>query len=348
MSYTGLLVNAQNGKCLSAPTSNGQQMIVADCNPSDDKQIITLSNNRLSTKARKDNDGMINTWEGNLYWSGESGNGNDIDFRTEAMDVRYPIPNGNFGFWGWGKQGGNRASVNSSNKVTQKVANDGKPAAIWIPYDTVYKKCLEYGIPSDKCEPKALSECYSWENYKNPECQAKVCDDPSGSFLEHVECRNFCLANTGQCNAAIVPYCAAHPDDTKFCGCYNLQAYAKTREVFAKIPESFSAKCNVSDCLAPYAYKTKEIDNEQCNRQICINAINLDVETSTLSNVKFDCNNIQNQGGGGSSGSDEPDTSTPTGFSAWFTTKNIMWMVLLAVVILLFTCSAGGALFAVS
>ncbi|KAI8827269.1 uncharacterized protein EV422DRAFT_502947 [Fimicolochytrium jonesii] len=100
MSYTGLIANGRAGKCLSAPTKDRDPMVMAACDPNDSKQRITISNNRLTTEYRNQNDGMINTNGGNVFWSGESGKDDDIAFYVESIDTQYPFPNGNFRFWG--------------------------------------------------------------------------------------------------------------------------------------------------------------------------------------------------------------------------------------------------------
>lgn len=314
MSYTGLIANA-NGQCLSAPNKNGEQMTVGACDEANPKQIITIKDRQMFTKFRNDNSGQIDTWKGTVAWSGECGSGNDCDFRFDPMDAKYPdVSQGTFKFYGWGRQGGHDASVDPrNNTITQNLAQDGTPAAIWMPHDML-KKCAAYGIPANRCDPTSLADCTAWENFRNPACQPTACAQSNGSFLEHQQCRDWCVSNPGKCDAAAVSYCAAHPDNTTFCGCYNLSAYQNIINQFqANGTPAFNPYCNVTDCSAPGSYKTSIYAGTQCNQQVCIQNLALDVDASKLGGINMSCVN--------SEGSSPRATDSPTSTASSSTEK---------------------------
>jgi hypothetical protein len=154
--YTGLIAHAKSGKCITAPEGDGGSMFVSDCDPDNargvrSRQRITIADNRMTTEYRNNNEGKIDTYNGNLYWSGQDGANNDIDFQFISVESGYTAPDGRFKFYGWGRQGGHDASVNGSNQITQNDDSDGTPNALWIPYSLI-PECTRLGVTdTQKC-----------------------------------------------------------------------------------------------------------------------------------------------------------------------------------------------------
>lgn len=315
MAYSGLIANAKEGKCLSAPAKSGDLMVVVPCNPSDPKQYISLKNYELHTRhvASGNDTGQIDTWKGTVAWSGQCGDGNDCNFKVEALDAASPdIGSGPFKFYGWGRQGGNDASVADNNTVTQNDRRDGTAAATWLPY-SLLEKCNAYAIEPAKCDKRALADCTAYENYKNPECAPQACSQSNGEFLKKQECRDWCVSNPGKCDAAVASYCDANPSNTEFCGCYNISAFDKIKKQFTDAGHSFNAYCNVTACAAQPAYKTSILANTTCNQQVCIQNLTLDMAASEIKGVNLSCSNNRNDGS---------PTSAPTPAVSGSTTSN--------------------------
>lgn len=339
MAYTGLIANAL-GECLSAPTNDREKMRMATCDETDSKQIFTVNGatggkRSISSKYRNNNAGQVNTWKGNLEWSGESGRGNDIDFHFDPSNVNYPdIDKGTFKFYGWGRDGGHDAAV-SGGLVTQNASLDGTPAATWMPY-AMLKKCMNFGIPSEECSPLSLAQCTKYNNYLNIDCQPSTCSQSDGSFLQHQECRDWCVTNTGKCDAAAQAYCDANPENTAFCGCYNTGAFQNIKDQFATAGYAFTPRCNVTDCNNASAYKTSVIAATQCNQQVCIQNLQLGVNNeSSVGGVNMACS-LQNGNSPSAADTNNPPSSAAT------LSKGIIGTIVV-VLILIFLFLATGA-----
>ena len=164
VTYTGLVAHAGTGKCFTAPSNEGEQMYVTDCDPNNanklkSRQNITInSDGTMQTEEQysRGATGLIDTYNGNVYWSSESGKGNDIQFTFNAKELGYPVEEGLFNFYGAGKQGNHDATVTSDMKVTQNSGTDGLPYSLWMPYP-LWEKCKGVGLSASECSATAYN-----------------------------------------------------------------------------------------------------------------------------------------------------------------------------------------------
>lgn len=241
--YNGLIMNAASGGCLSAPSSgkDGDQMMVLPCNPADGKQTIKITNatstspssevkHQLYTTYTNGNVGQIDTWKGNVMWSGQCGSGNDCDFHVLSyLDNTNGLTSGPFKFQGWGRQGGNQASYWANNQtVTQTVAADGTPAATWVTYPNALL-CQKYGVPLSECTqdqatPSPDSDtCLKYNHYLN----ANLCPTANQCQALNIPLDSTCTTKAiylaKQCQALnITDTCTQDSVNALMSTCYNM------------------------------------------------------------------------------------------------------------------------------
>lgn len=306
---TNTWVNAGDGKCLSAPQSDGGSMITVPCDPNNSRQQITFKGDGqgIQTVARSNNDGIVNTWNGNVYWSAQCGKGNDCAFHVQSINAQEPFPNGLFKWYGWGRQGGYDASVQNGN-VTQNAAQDGTPAAMWLPYN-IAQDCNQYGIPLSQCTASNRSDCSKYNNKLRAQCYASSCPTNDGSELGRSECKDYCRNNPGKCDVAVSNYCTKNPGDTDFCGCYNYDKSNPNNN--AVVTQMLTMpQCYLQQCAGGVnAYKTAAYVNTTVCPSLTICSADLSQTSGGSSSMKG-VTVTQNCGDSGSKGASSSTTTS--------------------------------------
>jgi len=242
--YSGLIVNAFNGQCITAE-SDGAGMVTKPCDPNSSHQIITITDanktsaadyeikHTLNTSATvSGNDrGVIDTWRGVLYWSDECGTGNDCHFHVQSMGNTAGLTAGPFKFWGWGRQGGNDAALHTDGILRQDQAYDNQPRATWLTYREA-EKCKSYGVPLDKCTsnqinivPANAPECFQYEQYKRGDtggCPLAASCKEVGLALRTDTCTAAKVTQTKQCQAVDLTSCTTESLAARRLRCYNM------------------------------------------------------------------------------------------------------------------------------
>ncbi|KAJ3038111.1 hypothetical protein HDV00_000994 [Rhizophlyctis rosea] len=238
--YSGLIVNVETGKCLSAPENDGGGIFVTDCKPGDSRQTINVTNadktrstddqgHQLSTSYTKGNNGTIDTWNGAWYWSGQCGSGNDCDFHVWSFGDTGGLNNSPFKWWGWGRQGGNDAAVHEDNFVRQTKNYNGHERGKWLTYDAA-KACRDYGVPLKDCTSNQIlpktdgPECFQYEQWKRGPAGCPLANGCklAGLPLNANDCTREKLDLAKQCQSVDLTNCTADALNERRDKCYNL------------------------------------------------------------------------------------------------------------------------------
>lgn len=161
---------------------------------------------------------------------------------------------------------------------------------------------------------------------------AETCNsDPSN--LNSQTCKDYCLSNPGACDGNVLRYCAANPTDTDFCGCENTDEYNKFKSHLKANNLAWDPYCFATQCKSSSAYKTASMVHG-CDIQVCIQNVDLDVDSSKLGNVTSTCNLTRSSNtssdstssdstSSGNSGSITSPTNGPTTTAGFSTQKKV-------------------------
>ena len=349
-----LLMNVEFEKCMKGNGKDGKAVTLADCNPNDaNQQFEAYSDNNQSNYWNVDNaklyfkvaDGYFNTFiDQKAYlipgWCG-----------TGTQQCRFKVNNTRGSRGGAGMKGGifelrddwdDRKNTIMSDDGTSiyRKQDDGTGKKFWILYSD-YQQCQRGGIPKYECDKTNIDNCQYKNNYLKEECQPKVCTQADGTFLEHKECRDWCLNHPGMCDISVKAYCDKHPDDKGFCGCVEGH-YA---DIDSKV--TIKPDCNIRECISTDAYKFIGMGDNNCpSLNICNNEIDAKDLAKLGGVVTQNCNSTKknSQDGSGnsddSSDADDSDSAyiTPTAYAGNNILSNPNMKTVLYVIIGIIVC----------
>jgi len=151
---TGLIINAKEGKCITAPDTPGDKMKVTTCDPTNVKQKIAISPLRIGdmrgpwklSAAEAD----IIVRDNDVYWGATRTTGDDVYFQIASLEGNTAfLSEGRFAFYDEGRKGGRDISA-TSGYLTQRAGVDGSPGSAWLPYE-LWQDCKEAGIVASDC-----------------------------------------------------------------------------------------------------------------------------------------------------------------------------------------------------
>jgi hypothetical protein len=354
---TGWWVNASNGQCISAPENDGDAMVTRPCDLNDTRQKITFygDGQGIVTEARKDNNGIIDTWSGNVYWSGECGRGNDCTFHVQPITAQEPFPTGAFRWYGWGRQGGHDAAVQPNGTVTQNFPYDGQLQSIWLPYELT-RECDTFGISLNQCSNatvvNAKTMCGQGDNatksgclkycQNNPDkCSISLsnyCNDPANVTNDY--CRNtYCPENPGGCDSGAAEFCAKNLGDNSFCACFSDNAFNNLPPVLKDDAGDLNMNppvCWNTKCGAGNSYMTIAQRNALNGCPKCI-------QVQNFSNIGADHVNFKNISQNCGVNSTDKTVESPPGFvkkiSSVSTTAKLLFGVMALLCVLACLCA---------
>lgn len=291
------LVSLKNKQCLSAPGPYGAAMKTAICDNNDAKQKIQISNWDSSDKVQwSTNNAKIDTWQGVLYNSNECGRGNDCDFLFNNTVGNVGVGKGPFRVRGWGA-GDNWAYPDANGMIVQNSNSPVSTDTWWLTLDEK-NDCEAHGIPLYQCTPQNRQNCSAYNNYLRDSCKPSQCSTTKN--IGDPVCQAYCVKSPGECDTAVVEYCAANPTDTGFCGCYNLQKYQNIIKSLGANSLAWNPRCNAQECLTPGAYQTKNMVNTTCSpQQICLSNLNINATETQVNSIVQQCAQQSSSGGSG-------------------------------------------------
>lgn len=164
---------------------------------------------------------------------------------------------------------------------------------------------------SGTCDNVMQSYCTSnnYANWNNTQCQkwytARSSQDAEKALMlgyckvgDNIKtdgnCNTFCTANPGMCDTYVASYCAVHPEDQGFCGCYNLP------KIWTEGPLTAGAAkpaCYVPACSSGgVAYRSvpMQTDATHCpSIAICNQTLTANMTNSEVAALNQSCNIIQ-------------------------------------------------------
>ena len=152
--YKGLIVNAGEEKCITAPGNLGNIMKLAPCDPADPKQMVTVNletgggwKKAYNLKAA---DVPMRVRDRDVYWDTAWQSGDEVSFDCASLEGNTATNfNGKYGFYGSGRKDGRDISA-YWDQLTQRVGVDGSPASTWLPYE-LWQACKEAGMKATEC-----------------------------------------------------------------------------------------------------------------------------------------------------------------------------------------------------